>query len=143
MTDNIDYSLVPSRFAHCFNDKCPRSAECLRFKVTSYIPAACSYVLIVNPAHTESEEECRYFQTCVPLRYAVGMDKLLVDLPYQKAKEIKQKMKDHYGKTYFYRLMRKERRFTPEDQCYVGRLFRDSGIESEPVFDAYVESYEW
>ena len=52
-------------------------------------------------------------------------------------------MREYFGTTHFYRLTRKERRFTPEDQQYVRDLLRQYGIEEEPVFDRYEENFGW
>ena len=42
-------------------------------------------------------------------------------------------MREYFGTTHFYRLKRKERCFTPEDQLYVRDLLRQYNIEEEPL----------
>lgn len=143
MLEKFDYTSVPRRFAHCFKADCPKAGECLRYQVTTVMPDNLSCIWTVNPRYTPAEEGCDYFKSCQPLVYAEGMDRLLVDLPYQKACEIKQKMIAHFGKTHFYRLKRKERRFGPKDLQYVGRLFKREGIMEKPVFDVYKEEFDW
>ena len=52
-------------------------------------------------------------------------------------------MREYFGTTHFYRLKRKERCFTPEDQLYVRDLLRQYNIEEEPLFDRYEENFGW
>ena len=60
------------------------------------------------------------------------MEHLLDNIPYRQAKEIRREMREYFGTTHFYRLKRKERCFTPEDQLYVRDLLRQYNIEEEP-----------
>jgi hypothetical protein len=32
---------------------------------------------------------------------------------------------------------------TPEQQDFIRKVFLEEGIEEEPVFDEYVEQYDW
>lgn len=143
MLEKFNYALVPNRFLHCFHPDCPQSGECLRYQVGTFLPKDLRSVLVVSPVYEPTKEGCTYFKTCQPVVYAEGMDRMLYDLPYHKATDIKQRMLAHFGKTYFYRLKRKERQFTPKDQLFVGRLFQNAGIQEKPKFDAYIEEYDW
>lgn len=78
-----------------------------------------------------------------PLKNAYGMEHLLDNIPYRQAKEIRREMREYFGTTHFYRLKRKERCFTPEDQLYVRDLLRQYNIEEEPLFDRYEENFGW
>ena len=115
MLDKLDYSLVPNDFALCFNGKCLHASTCLRSG----------------------------FMDDSPLKNAYGMEHLLDNIPYRQAKEIRREMREYFGTTHFYRLKRKERCFTPEDQLYVRDLLRQYNIEEEPLFDRYEENFGW
>lgn len=143
MQENFDYTLVPGRFAHCFHCDCRKAGECLRYQITAFLPADLRNVTTVNPLYTPADEGCSYFKSCAPLVYAEGMNRMLADLPYEKANAIKQRMLAHFGKTHFYRLKRKERYFTPEDQLVVKRIFQNAGIKEQPQYDAYIERFDW
>lgn len=78
-----------------------------------------------------------------PVEKAYGMEHLLDNIPYRQAKEIRREMREYFGMTHFYRLKRKERCFTPEDQLYVRDLLRQYNIEEEPLFDRYEENFGW
>lgn len=143
MLDKFDYSLVPSRFAHCFHGDCQRAGKCLHYQITAFIPEDLRCVMTINPVYTPADGGCGYFKNCTPLVYAEGMSRMLADLPYDKANEIKRRMLNHFGKTHFYRLKRKELRFTPEDQLTVKRIFLSVGIKEQPKYDAYIERFDW
>ena len=40
-TKEFDYDSVPQGFAHCLNEQCPQSADCLRRKAALHIPTDC------------------------------------------------------------------------------------------------------
>ncbi len=71
------------------------------------------------------------------------MEHLLDNIPYRQAKEIRREMREYFRDDSFYRLKRKERCFTPEDQLYVRDLLRQYNIEEEPLFDRYEENFGW
>lgn len=143
MLDKFDYFRVPNGFAHCFNDRCEQAGSCLRHQIIPYIPEERWSVPIVNPARIVPGGDCPGFMSDQPVRFAYGMEHLLDELPYREAKEVKSVMKRHFGKTCFYRLKRRERCFSPQDQQYVRNLFRRHGIEKEPAFDSYTEDFLW
>ena len=47
------------------------------------------------------------------------------------------------NRTTYYRCYRKERLLKPKEQEYIRQLFLKRGIKEEPVYDEYVEQYEW
>lgn len=143
MLDKFDYSMVPTGYAHCFNGNCLKAGQCLRYQITRYIPDALFFVPCINPAQTCPEGDCPGFMTDEPLINAYGMTHLLDKLLYAQARAIKEEILIHYGKAYFYRLMRKERCFTPRDQQYVRKVFLHYGATEEPAFDSYQVGYQW
>ena len=113
MNKDFDYNLLPYKFAHCMNGQCKQADKCLRSRAAQHIPIERKTVTFVNPAHTND------------------------------AIAIKRQMLTYFGRTHFYRLWRKERLFSPEQQEYVRQLFLERGLQEAPVFDEYVEQYEW
>lgn len=133
----------PSRFALCYKSDCRRAGECLRYQVAGCVSGERSVVCVVNPLSISSDEGCGQFKACHVLKYAYGMTGVWDRLPYRAVKDVRHCMLSHFGKTHFYRLMRKQRCFRPEDQVYVEGVFRKFGIASELVFDSYQLDYEW
>ncbi len=48
--DGFDYKSVPRYFAHCFNDQCPKTNDCLRRLAAINNTPDRSFITIVNPA---------------------------------------------------------------------------------------------
>lgn len=143
MLKNEDSIFIPQQFMVCYKGDCCRAGECLRHQAIRHIPEKLLSVLIVNPAQIHSNEGCDHFKPCRMLKYGYGLSQTLDRLPYQMTKELKLRMREHFGKTHFYRLMRQQYRFTPEDQAYVEALFEQQGVGEVPVFDSYTYDYEW
>lgn len=144
MDKDFNYDLLPHDFAHCLNNTCKLANECLRCRATQYIPAERRTVTIINPVQTNpASEECPFFKLDQVQQFALGMTNLLAHIPHNDAVVIKQQMLAYFGRTHFYRLWRKERFFTLEQQEYVRQLFLKRGLQETPVFDEYVGQYEW
>ena len=144
MNKDFNYDLLPYKFAHCANSQCKRADECLRSKAMQHIPAERKTITLVSPAYANpGNGDCTFFKADRLQQFALGMTELLARIPHNDAVVIKQQMLTYFGRTHFYRLWRKERLFTPEQQKYVRQLFLQRGIQEAPQFDEYVEQYEW
>ena len=144
MDPNFDYASVPERFAHCLNAGCARAGQCLRQLVVAHVPAdRPTFTVINNAPHRPDGEDCPYFKPDQPLRYAKGMTHLLDNLPHKKAEEIAYHLHHYYGHAQYYRARRGTVLITPADQAYIKRLFSQYDIAEEPVFDSYVDEYNW
>ena len=84
-TTTFDYTRVPRTFVHCFNNSCPRSAECLRHLAAENIPAEVRYVNIVNPRNIPAEGECPHFMPIIKVRIAWGVKELFDHVPHKEA----------------------------------------------------------
>ena len=78
-----------------------------------------------------------------PVLYAFGMSKLFDELPYAKAKDIKDDVIFRIGKTQYYRMKKEIIGISPLHQCAIKKIFLKYGIESNPVFDRYEPVYQW
>ena len=62
MNKDLNYDLLPYKFAHCMNSRCKRADECLRYKAMQHIPAERKTVTIVTPACTNpANGDCSFF----------------------------------------------------------------------------------
>ena len=116
MSPDFNYSEVPATFLHCLNKQCKHSAKCMRYLVTAYVPDNYPVISTVNPNYFSSHKE------------ALG---------------IKRELMAELNRTTYYRCYRKERLLKPKEQEYIRQLFLKRGIKEEPVYDEYVEQYEW
>ena len=134
---------MPRDFAHCLNAGCERAGECLRHRMALLMPAERGTVTIVNPRAVDpSGRDCAYFKPGQAVTYALGITRLLDDLPHAKSVIIKQQLIRHSGRTLYYRFRRKERAISPEDQKCTRQIFLRNGVREEPVFDSFVERLE-
>lgn len=84
-----------------------------------------------------------FFQITNQKRIALGITNLLDNVPHKTALLLRRQMVEHFGKTLYYRFLRKENELLPEHQIFIKQLFEQNGINEEPVFDSYRESFDW
>ena len=143
MNENFDYQAVPKNYTHCLNAQCPQSAHCLRFEVARHAGQATASFLVVNPAHVANAGECRFFRPVHFVRFAKGITRLLNNLPHTQHVKIKRILLNHFNKNVFYLILNKQRLIRPEEQEFIRQLFVQEEIAEEPVFDEYIEQYDW
>ena len=143
MTNNFNYKEVRGNYVHCLNAQCPRASECLRFMAAQHADAKIAAFQVVNPNFIASHEECSYFHSDQLIRYAVGITRLFNNIPYSKIRRIKGSIQAYFGRSTYYRIYRKERYITPNEQDFVRALFLKEGIQEEPMFDEYIDTHAW
>ena len=52
-------------------------------------------------------------------------------------------MNTKFSKGTLYRIQKKERLITPDEQKIIRMIFIRQGIHADPLFDQYVEQYDW
>ncbi|MDH6306389.1 hypothetical protein M2459_000376 [Parabacteroides sp. PF5-5] len=143
MKENFNYKDVPWDYLHCLNAQCPRSADCLRFQVTLHTDQDRSSFSIVNPAYVAAREECPFFHLDRLTHFALGMRRLFDKVPHAKALKIRNILYHHFERSMYYRIRNKVRLITPKEQAFIRQVFLNEGIQEEPVFDEYVDQYDW
>lgn len=144
MEKDFDYNLVPYSFTHCVRSSCVRANDCIRYRAMQYATPDRGSLSIVNPVAIPGDgKKCRYFFADQKVRYALGISRLLDNIPYKKAVMIRSSLRAHFRKATYYRIRNKERLITPAEQDFVRQLFQQYGIGEEPVFDTYIEQYQW
>lgn len=143
MEESFDYRDIPKGYAHCLHSSCRQSSDCLRFRVALSAGAGIRTFLTVNPAYADSQEGCPYFDPDRMTHFALGMQHLFDNVPHKKAVRIRDILYNRFGKTQFYRMVNKERPIDPEKQAIIREVFIKEGIDEEPVFDTYIDQYNW
>lgn len=144
MNPNINYESVPYKFPYCLNTQCKHAEKCLRYILSKLLPVERTVFSIVNPACTTPQaDSCPYFKADKTDRYARGITRLLDDLPHNKAVAVKSAIRAHFSKGTLYRIQSKERLISPDEQNFFRRIFIQYGINNDPIFDEYVEQYDW
>lgn len=140
----FNYDMVPLNYIHCLNSACTQGESCLRHLVALHVPQNLKSVVAVNPSNYPADAgNCPYFRSTVKRRYAWGISTLFDNIPYKKALMLKRMVRDIYPQTTYYRILHAERGFSPAEQERIAGLFLRAGITETPVFDSYLEEYDW
>ena len=89
MIDTLNYNEVPFHFVHCFRTECPKASSCLRYQATRFLSADKRCVKALNPTFVGNPAECQEYLSDTPVIYASGISRLFDELPYAKAKDVK------------------------------------------------------
>lgn len=142
MEKDFDYQSVPYGYAHCFNDQCIQSRNCLHHLVAENCTSQYPTLPIINPNCIPADTTaCTYFQSIRKLHVAWGLKHLLDNVPYKSGNALRLQLVGHFGKTNYYRYYRQERALLPADQDYIRKVFQQNGITEEPKFDRYSDEY--
>ena len=142
MKEKFNDNDVPQNYAHCLNAQCSCAADCLRFQVGSYALNDVSHFTIVNPTYN-AEKGCPFFQIKHTIRFASGITHLYDELTHEKYRKIKKSVYNYFGHSQYYRIYNKKRLIEPDDQAFIRNLFAREGIANEPLFDEYIERYDF
>lgn len=144
METEFDYSSVPYGFAHCFKKKCKHSARCLHYLAALHATPACKYIHTLNPTYVASiGDDCPHLKIYQKQKFALGITNLYDHMLHSEAVVIKQQLIKYFNRSTYYRLWRKERLITPNEQKDVRQIFLSRGITNEPLYDEYIEQYDW
>lgn len=136
--------LAPYNFSRCFNAQCPKAENCLHRLAAVHDTPEYPSIRIINPlCIPEDNSQCSYFQSAKKIHVAWGIKHLFDNILHKNVSTLKNQLISYFGRGKFYRFYREESYLTPEDQNYIRRLFRQNGIEEEPVFDSYSDEYRW
>lgn len=143
MIETLDYTQVPNYFMHCFHAECPYADKCLRHQATRYIPSECKSVVCLNPLHVQNQAECPEFLSDKPVQYAYGIGRLYDNIPFAKAKDVRDDVITKIGKSQYYRMKKQLIGISPRHQQCIKTVFQKHGIDEEPTFDRYESIYQW
>ncbi len=138
------FESLDSDFMVCFpRTDCPQRARCLRASAyESIVARKCARVIITNPA-TEIIPSCPNFLDQKPVFYAHGITHLYSQLPYDVARGIKRELLSYFGKNSYYRIHRKERYITVQEQNYIRHCFIAAGLDPQLIcYDAMIPVFQ-
>lgn len=131
---------VPSNYVYCFNNQCPRNAQCLRYLAAQNNPS--ETLVSLNPKRIPDDtSNCAYFNSTRKIRIAWGIKHLLDYVPHKNGSTMRRHLIAYFERNVYYSIYRSERGVLPEEQEYIRKLFRSYGIEAEPKFERYTEEY--
>lgn len=139
----LDYTLVPTGYAHCFNAACPQAARCLRHLAAQSLTAAPEQIATVNPRRIADPAACPYFRSAEPVQLARGFMHALRTVPLGNASKVAQAVSLLYNQRYYYRMRKGEYSLTPAQQEQLAEILASYGASQPVRFDHYEEGYDW
>lgn len=144
MKPNLTYDQIPFNFVYCLHSQCPKAADCLRHKLLALVPSERMAIDTINPAHIAAhQDECPHFMPDRTVRFAIGITHLLDKMPHSEAVIIRNLLYGFFQRNMYYRIKNKERSIKPSEQESIRQIFLSRGITEQPVFDEYIDQYDW
>lgn len=144
MKPNFAYDQIPFTFVYCLHSQCPKAADCLRHKLLALVPSERTVIGTVNPAYIAAHpDKCLHFMPDHTVRFAIGITHLLDKVPHSEAVIIRNLLYGFFKRNMYYRIKNKERSIRPSEQESIRQIFLSRGIAEQPVFDEYIDEYDW
>lgn len=144
MTDNNIFAEHAKNYLLCYNDKCGKHSQCLRWIIKDYTPDDTATISIVNPRYKHAaDNSCPYFRSNTKQKMAVGMTKFFDEMPRKTEQAIRDALIRCFGRTRFFILRRGDRPITTDIQQQIKAVCEANGWQQEPVYDGYTEEYDW
>lgn len=133
----VNSILYPS-WCYCFNAECPRTAECICYISSRFLPEGKEWGNAIFPTALR-DGKCSHFKRARIMMAAWGMKGLYDNVKHKDAANLRCRVMGILGgKTNYYRVYRGEMHVSPEKQQEVNRVFAEYGYQP-PRFDHYKE----
>lgn len=140
----LSFQDVPSGYQLCFNSKCPKADECLRYQSGMLAPDTMTQGAAIYPAACKNGA-CQYFRTCKPVQMAYGFNNLYRHLPSPLASMARIRIRAFLssGMSTYYRYHHGERLMSPRLQQQILDIMAGYGSTEGLSFDHYVTTYDF
>lgn len=144
-TIQIDFNELPKWWAVCAVEGCQRQAVCLRRRVYELSPATLTKAVAVLPHALDVKGGCPHFVEAKMVRMARGFKESILKIQSRDARMgIRLGLTDFFGsKGTYYRYRDGEKLLNPAQQQYVESLYARYGCADTPIFDVYVDYYDF
>ncbi len=133
----LNFDEVPTSWALCFCEGCPRHADCLRYVAGRAVPDNLTWGNAVYPTAYRNGD-CRHFRPVRVIHAAYGFRQLFREVKQRDYTPLRERMKAYLGgHGTYYRYNRGERLLTPEQQQWILDLFARYGYTEELAFEHY------
>lgn len=139
---DLDPKTIPASWHHCFNERCPRKDECLRFFTGKSLPPTLQIGLSIFP-NALVGETCAYFAEKRIENLAWGLTSLFAEVKKIDERTLREQIKCYLGgHSAFYRYKRGEYKLNTKQQEWILALFQKHGYNFEKtIFDHYTSQY--
>lgn len=142
MKKQFNYNEVPTWWALCFNENCPRKGECMRFVAGQHVPDDKTIGQAVYPNACKNGT-CEHFYQLRVVRAARGFGNIFAEVKQKDAAVLREKIMKHLGgHGSYYRYKNGERLLMPEQQDWICQLFERYGYADMVTFLEYMDVYD-
>ena len=141
MSDNQpQYETMPEHYILCFNEGCPLADSCLHRLAARSGRQKDELVTAVNPARCNGES-CQHYKENKVVTMAYGMVDSFHEVKADHIASLRNTLINHFGRGSYYLRRNGLRAITPEEQQYIGSIFRSFGYEAR--YDRTEEETQW
>jgi hypothetical protein len=143
MSKKFNFKDVPEGYHLCFNDKCDKHKECIRFLAGEHLPSVVMGGACVYP-NAWKDGLCPYFKQTRVIYASWGFRNLFKGIPQKDAQTLKACVTNFLGgPVQAYKYQHGEMLLTPEQQECIRQMFAEMGYTKELVFDGYTLVYDF
>ena len=134
--ENTSFRL-PDQFQYCMLSQCPINSSCLRYQAFLDAPDDMQYFSVLNPAYLLKQDltDCNQYYSQTLKIFVAGLNGIMENLPLRKVQAIRTGMINLFGRSTYYRFMRKDKWLNPDEQQKVRELFENFGMLDELTYD--------
>ena len=137
------YSTVPTGYPVCIHSQCPKASECLHQIAYELLRKDKTYMHLINPDLCTADDNCTYFRSNKPVRYACGFTKFQQRMFPDQYDRFCKILISHYRRTPFYERRRGETALSPAEQELILQTLKEVGVTEPMEFDHYEEAINW
>ena len=139
----FNFKDVPQGYQLCFNEQCPKHADCIRFLAGQHLPTTEMSGPAVYP-NALTNGICPYFKQIRVIHGAWGFRNLYKGVEPKDLQVLRPKVINYLGGPVAnYAYMHGDKLLTPEQQDAIRGFFQELGYSKELVFEGYTLIYDF
>ena len=141
ISQDFDFSRVPSWYVLCTNNNCPLKDNCLRHLAGKNAPDNLEIASCVMPK-TLKNGDCRWFDKITIDVWAAGFSHLYDKVMKKDYTTMRKAITNYlHGAKIYYEYKRGERALSPDEQQWIRNYVKSMGYDWEVEFDRFFEDY--
>ena len=143
MSKVFNFRDVPTDYQLCFNERCPKRDDCIRFLAGQHLPDTLMSGPAVYP-NALTDDICPYFKQTRIIHGAWGFRNLYKGVAKADVQVLKAKIVDYLGgPVASYDYQHGEKLLTPDQQNCIQGFFNELGYTQDIVFEGYSSIYDF
>ena len=141
ISQDFDFTRVPSWYVLCNNNNCPLKDNCLRHLAGKNAPDNLEIASCVMPK-TLKNGDCRWFDKITIDVWAAGFTHLYDKVMKKDYTTMRKAITNYlHGAKIYYEYKRGERALSPDEQQWIRDYVKSMGYDWEVEFDRFFEDY--